>query len=169
MPQLFIYFLSLLLWRDGWCRLWAQERRMSGWNAGSGETVPGPEGEVSKAWVVLVHSTVMKYGWKWVPVTSHDIRLFRERLNQVKVKLDEVLTGKAGEYREPLAALQNNMQIRTQVAGSADGDLTRFSETKSNISMFMIQKWHLTSNLSLPLKVTQNKLTKCDHLIDFGQ
>uniref|UniRef100_A0A3B3TN52 BRMS1 transcriptional repressor and anoikis regulator n=1 Tax=Poecilia latipinna TaxID=48699 RepID=A0A3B3TN52_9TELE len=42
--------------------------------------------------------------------------LFRERLNQVKVKLDEVLTGKAGEYREPLAALQNSMQIRTQVA-----------------------------------------------------
>lgn len=44
-------------------------------------------------------------------------KLFRERLNQVKVKLDEVLTGKAGEYREPLAALQDNMQIRTQVAG----------------------------------------------------
>ncbi|XP_029031771.1 breast cancer metastasis-suppressor 1 isoform X2 [Betta splendens] len=44
-------------------------------------------------------------------------KLFRERLNQVKVKLDEVLTGKAGEYREPLAGLQNSMQIRTQVAG----------------------------------------------------
>ncbi|XP_068164302.1 breast cancer metastasis-suppressor 1 [Antennarius striatus] len=44
-------------------------------------------------------------------------KLFRERLNQVKVKLDEVLTGKAGEYREPLAALQDSMQIRTQVAG----------------------------------------------------
>ncbi|KAI3376516.1 hypothetical protein L3Q82_016967, partial [Scortum barcoo] len=44
-------------------------------------------------------------------------KLFRERLNQVKVKLDEVLTGKAGEYREPLAVLQNSMQIRTQVAG----------------------------------------------------
>lgn len=35
----------------------------------------------------------------------------------MKVKLDEVLTGKAGEYREPLAALQRSMQIRTQVAG----------------------------------------------------
>lgn len=46
-----------------------------------------------------------------------EFRLFRERLNQVKVKLDEVLTGKAGEYKEPLAALQNSMQIRTQVAG----------------------------------------------------
>ncbi|KAM9827358.1 breast cancer metastasis-suppressor 1 [Neosynchiropus ocellatus] len=44
-------------------------------------------------------------------------KLFRERLNQVKVKLDEVLTGTAGEYKEPLAALQKSMQIRTQVAG----------------------------------------------------
>ncbi|KAK6323007.1 hypothetical protein J4Q44_G00053460 [Coregonus suidteri] len=44
-------------------------------------------------------------------------KLFHERLNQVKVKLDEVLTGKAGEYREPLATLQHNMTLRTQVAG----------------------------------------------------
>ncbi|XP_054457515.1 breast cancer metastasis-suppressor 1 [Anoplopoma fimbria] len=44
-------------------------------------------------------------------------KLFRERQNQMKVKLDEVLTGKAGEYREPLVALQESMQIRTQVAG----------------------------------------------------
>lgn len=49
----------------------------------------------------------------------HELKetLFRERQNQVKVKLDEVLTGKAGEYREPLIALQDSMQIRTQVAG----------------------------------------------------
>lgn len=44
-------------------------------------------------------------------------KLFQERLNQVKLKLDEVLTGKAGEYREPLATLQQNLQQRTQVAG----------------------------------------------------
>ncbi|KAM7366145.1 hypothetical protein PAMP_015610 [Pampus punctatissimus] len=44
-------------------------------------------------------------------------KLFRERLNQVKGKLDEVLTGKAGEYKEPLAALEDSMKIRTQVAG----------------------------------------------------
>ncbi|KAG5260867.1 hypothetical protein AALO_G00297450 [Alosa alosa] len=44
-------------------------------------------------------------------------KLFRERVNQVKVKLDEVLSEKAGEYREPLAVLQQNMQMRTQVAG----------------------------------------------------
>lgn len=52
-----------------------------------------------------------------VPLSVHP-RLFRERLDQVKVKLDEVLTGKAGEYREPLATLQKNMQLRTQVAGN---------------------------------------------------
>ncbi|XP_054604788.2 breast cancer metastasis-suppressor 1 isoform X1 [Nothobranchius furzeri] len=46
-----------------------------------------------------------------------DCRLFRERLNQAKVKLDEVLIGRAGEYREPLAALQTSMQIQTRVAG----------------------------------------------------
>uniref|UniRef100_A0A1A8IV48 Breast cancer metastasis-suppressor 1 n=1 Tax=Nothobranchius kuhntae TaxID=321403 RepID=A0A1A8IV48_NOTKU len=46
-----------------------------------------------------------------------DCRLFRERLSQAKVKLDEVLTGRAGEYREPLAALQTSMQIQTRVAG----------------------------------------------------
>ncbi|XP_075996024.1 breast cancer metastasis-suppressor 1 [Genypterus blacodes] len=44
-------------------------------------------------------------------------KLFRERLNQMKVKLDEVLTGKSGEFKEPLAALQDSMQIRTHVAG----------------------------------------------------
>ncbi|XP_051947343.1 breast cancer metastasis-suppressor 1 [Xyrauchen texanus] len=44
-------------------------------------------------------------------------KLFQERLNQVKMKLDEVLSGKAGEYREPLATLQQNLQQRTQVAG----------------------------------------------------
>ncbi|XP_036404584.1 breast cancer metastasis-suppressor 1 isoform X2 [Megalops cyprinoides] len=44
-------------------------------------------------------------------------KLFRERLNQVKVKLDEVMAGRAGEYREPLSVLQQNMQLRTEVAG----------------------------------------------------
>lgn len=32
-------------------------------------------------------------------------------------KLQEVIAGKAPEYLEPLAALQENMQIRTKVAG----------------------------------------------------
>ncbi|XP_063042316.1 breast cancer metastasis-suppressor 1 isoform X2 [Engraulis encrasicolus] len=44
-------------------------------------------------------------------------KLFRERLSQVKVKLEEVLTGKAGEYQDQLGVLQQNLQMRTQVAG----------------------------------------------------
>ncbi|XP_048885141.1 breast cancer metastasis-suppressor 1 isoform X2 [Brienomyrus brachyistius] len=43
-------------------------------------------------------------------------KLFRERLSQVKLKLEEVLAGHAGEYKEPLAVLQRNMQLRTEVA-----------------------------------------------------
>lgn len=44
-------------------------------------------------------------------------RLYKERLSQVDAKLQEVIAGKAPEYLEPLAALQENMQIRTKVAG----------------------------------------------------
>ncbi|MBN3274456.1 BRM1L protein, partial [Polyodon spathula] len=43
-------------------------------------------------------------------------KLFEERLNQVKAKLEEVIAGKAAEYIEPVAALQKNMKIRTEVA-----------------------------------------------------
>ncbi|XP_032883040.1 breast cancer metastasis-suppressor 1-like protein [Amblyraja radiata] len=44
-------------------------------------------------------------------------QLYRERLSQVEAKLEEVIAGKAPEYLEPLATLQENMQIRTKVAG----------------------------------------------------
>ncbi|EMP30743.1 Breast cancer metastasis-suppressor 1-like protein [Chelonia mydas] len=44
-------------------------------------------------------------------------QLYKERLSQVDAKLQEVIAGKAQEYLEPLAALQENMQIRTKVAG----------------------------------------------------
>ncbi|XP_043930071.1 breast cancer metastasis-suppressor 1-like protein [Protopterus annectens] len=44
-------------------------------------------------------------------------QLYKERLSQVDAKLQEVVAGKAAEYLEPLAALQENMQIRTKVAG----------------------------------------------------
>jgi len=33
------------------------------------------------------------------------------------IKLQEVMAGNAAEYLEPLATLQENMQIRTKVAG----------------------------------------------------
>ncbi|KAM9068060.1 breast cancer metastasis-suppressor 1-like protein isoform X3 [Sarcophilus harrisii] len=44
-------------------------------------------------------------------------QLYKERLSQVDAKLQEVISGKAPEYLEPLATLQENMQIRTKVAG----------------------------------------------------
>ncbi|XP_059374588.1 breast cancer metastasis-suppressor 1-like protein-A [Carassius carassius] len=44
-------------------------------------------------------------------------QLYKERLSQVDAKLQEVMSGKAQEYLEPLANLQENMQIRTKVAG----------------------------------------------------
>lgn len=56
--------------------------------------------------------------WMIFAIDYFDRRLFQERLNQVKMKLDEVLTGKAREYRDPLATLQQNLQQRTQVAGN---------------------------------------------------
>uniref|UniRef100_A0A8C1XPP2 BRMS1 like transcriptional repressor a n=1 Tax=Cyprinus carpio TaxID=7962 RepID=A0A8C1XPP2_CYPCA len=44
-------------------------------------------------------------------------QLYKERLSQIDAKLQEVMSGKSPEYLEPLANLQENMQIRTKVAG----------------------------------------------------
>ena len=44
-------------------------------------------------------------------------RLYRERITQVKTKLEEVHSGIAKEYRQPLEELQDNMSIRIEVAG----------------------------------------------------
>ncbi|KAJ8332147.1 hypothetical protein SKAU_G00428760 [Synaphobranchus kaupii] len=44
-------------------------------------------------------------------------QLYKERLSQVDVKLQEVMAGNAPEYLEPLANLQESMKIRTKVAG----------------------------------------------------
>ncbi|XP_056620522.1 breast cancer metastasis-suppressor 1-like protein-A isoform X2 [Triplophysa dalaica] len=44
-------------------------------------------------------------------------QLYKERLSQVDTKLQEVIAGCVPEYLEPLATLQENMQIRTKVAG----------------------------------------------------
>jgi breast cancer metastasis-suppressor 1-like protein len=44
-------------------------------------------------------------------------QLYMERLNQVERKLEEVRAGKATEYLQPLEELQENMRIRTEVAG----------------------------------------------------
>lgn len=44
-------------------------------------------------------------------------QLYKERLVQIDSKLEEVKGGRANEYLEPLQHLQEQMQIRTQVAG----------------------------------------------------
>lgn len=44
-------------------------------------------------------------------------QLYRERITQVESKLDEVRCGRAQEYLQPLEELQENMRIRTEVAG----------------------------------------------------
>nr|XP_014347788.1 PREDICTED: breast cancer metastasis-suppressor 1 [Latimeria chalumnae] len=43
--------------------------------------------------------------------------LFKERVNQVKTQLEEVISGEAADYLKPLAVLQKNMKVRTKVAG----------------------------------------------------
>ncbi|XP_074813923.1 LOW QUALITY PROTEIN: breast cancer metastasis-suppressor 1 [Natator depressus] len=48
-------------------------------------------------------------------------KLFKERLNQVKAKLEDVASGRAAEYLDPLGVLQNNMKIRIEVAGIYKG------------------------------------------------
>ena len=44
-------------------------------------------------------------------------QLYIERLSQVERKLEEVKAGRAQEYLQPLEELQENMRIRTEVAG----------------------------------------------------
>ncbi|CAG9860346.1 unnamed protein product [Phyllotreta striolata] len=44
-------------------------------------------------------------------------QLYRERLSQVEMQLAEVKTGKSREYLISLQELQDNMRIRTEVAG----------------------------------------------------
>lgn len=44
-------------------------------------------------------------------------QLYKERLHQIEVKLEEVAAGRAIEYLEPLRQLQEQMQIRAQVSG----------------------------------------------------
>ncbi len=46
--------------------------------------------------------------------------MYRERITQIDSKLDEVRSGKAGEYLQPLEELQVNMKNRLEV-----GDVLR--------------------------------------------
>ncbi|XP_069115989.1 breast cancer metastasis-suppressor 1-like protein-A isoform X2 [Argopecten irradians] len=44
-------------------------------------------------------------------------QLYKERMGQYEAKLEEVKAGRAIEYLNPLAELQDNMRIRIQVSG----------------------------------------------------
>ncbi|XP_026946526.1 breast cancer metastasis-suppressor 1 isoform X4 [Sagmatias obliquidens] len=48
-------------------------------------------------------------------------KLFRERLSQLRVRLEEVGAERAPEYTEPLGGLQRSLKIRVQVAGIYKG------------------------------------------------
>ncbi|XP_028915986.1 breast cancer metastasis-suppressor 1 isoform X2 [Ornithorhynchus anatinus] len=48
-------------------------------------------------------------------------KLFKERLSQVRVRLEEVGAERAPEYTEPLGGLQRSLKIRIQVAGIYKG------------------------------------------------
>ncbi|XP_057585688.1 breast cancer metastasis-suppressor 1 isoform X6 [Hippopotamus amphibius kiboko] len=48
-------------------------------------------------------------------------KLFRERLSQLRVRLEEVGAERAPEYIEPLGGLQRSLKIRIQVAGIYKG------------------------------------------------
>ncbi|KAL6963450.1 Breast cancer metastasis-suppressor 1-like protein [Sarracenia purpurea var. burkii] len=49
-------------------------------------------------------------------VELYDI-IINERLNQISLKLTEIKCGEASEYLQPLADLEENMRIRSEVAG----------------------------------------------------
>lgn len=72
---------------------------------------------ISKWWAA--HHLSLKYVQVKTPVGVFWTlcRLYKERLGQMDLKLQEVMAGSAAEYLEPLATLQENMQIRTKVAG----------------------------------------------------
>ncbi|WAR19207.1 BM1LA-like protein [Mya arenaria] len=50
-------------------------------------------------------------------IVSSIFRLYKERLAQIDTKLEEMRAGRSQEYLDRLAQLQEQMQVRTQVAG----------------------------------------------------
>jgi len=57
-------------------------------------------------------------------------QLYRERHEQIELKLSQVRAGRSSEYVGPLQKLEENMQIRRQVAGVLKGFRTTALETK---------------------------------------
>nr|XP_033810319.1 breast cancer metastasis-suppressor 1 isoform X1 [Geotrypetes seraphini]XP_033810320.1 breast cancer metastasis-suppressor 1 isoform X1 [Geotrypetes seraphini] len=84
-------------------------------------------------------------------------RLFKERLSQVKAKLEEVATGKATEYIDPLAVLQNNMKIRIEVAGIYRGFCMEVIKNRNDCEL-QGAKQHLESEKLLLFDKMQSEL-----------
>ncbi len=53
----------------------------------------------------------------WLNIECALLRLYHERLQQIDAKLEEVKGGQAIEYLSPLAQLEENMRVYTEVAG----------------------------------------------------
>nr|XP_023650656.1 breast cancer metastasis-suppressor 1-like [Paramormyrops kingsleyae] len=92
-------------------------------------------------------------------------KLFRERLSQVKLKLEEVLAGHAGEYKEPLAVLQRNMQLRTEVAGVYKELCLQVIKHKYDCELQGAQQ-HLESERSLLLDTMKTELLDQIHRLE---
>uniref|UniRef100_A0A8D0GVT2 BRMS1 transcriptional repressor and anoikis regulator n=1 Tax=Sphenodon punctatus TaxID=8508 RepID=A0A8D0GVT2_SPHPU len=84
-------------------------------------------------------------------------KLFKERLNQVKAKLEDVMSGKAAEYLDPLGVLQSNMQIRIEVAGIYRGFCLEVIRHKHQCELQGAQQ-HLESEKLLLYDTLQERL-----------
>ncbi|XP_061462373.1 breast cancer metastasis-suppressor 1 isoform X4 [Rhineura floridana] len=84
-------------------------------------------------------------------------KLFKERLSQVKAKLEDVMSGKAAEYLDPLGVLQNHMQIRIEVAGIYRGFCLEVIHHKHRCELQGAQQ-HLESEKLLLFDTLQERL-----------
>ncbi|XP_053224787.1 breast cancer metastasis-suppressor 1 isoform X1 [Podarcis raffonei] len=84
-------------------------------------------------------------------------KLFKERLSQVKAKLEDVMAGKASEYLDPLGVLQNHMQIRIEVAGIYRGFCLEVIHHKHRCELQGAQQ-HLESEKLLLFDTLQERL-----------
>uniref|UniRef100_A0ABK0M6X7 BRMS1 like transcriptional repressor n=1 Tax=Rattus norvegicus TaxID=10116 RepID=A0ABK0M6X7_RAT len=92
-------------------------------------------------------------------------QLYKERLSQVDAKLQEVIAGKAPEYLEPLATLQENMQIRTKVAGIYR-ELCLESVKNKYECEIQASRQHCESEKLLLYDTVQSELEEDRHSID---
>ncbi|ELU01106.1 hypothetical protein CAPTEDRAFT_94286 [Capitella teleta] len=100
--------------------------------------------------------------------------LCKERLGQVEAKLSEVRAEKALEYLEPLAELQENMRIHTQVAGILKElriqNVKNQSEAESQAAMqnFESEKMLLFDHVRQELEDKIRRLEEDRHNIDIS-